>query len=71
MWLRKELSQSLSLRSLQTPGAIPGYQIEQCLGEGSFGSVWLARESRDGQEGRDQVLCPRAGCRLVAAEPRS
>ena len=46
----KELSQSLSLRSLQTPGAIPGYQIEQCLGEGSFGSVWLARESRTGKK---------------------
>jgi len=46
----KELSQSLSLRSLQTPGVIPGYQIEQCLGEGSFGSVWLARESRTGKK---------------------
>ena len=46
----KELSQSLSLRSLQTPGAIPGYQIEQCLGEGAFGSVWLARETRTGKK---------------------
>lgn len=46
----KELSQALSLRSLQTPGAIPGYQIEQCLGEGSFGSVWLARELRTGKK---------------------
>lgn len=46
----RELSQSLSLRSLQTPGAIPGYHIEQCLGEGSFGSVWLAREVRTGKK---------------------
>ena len=46
----REVSQGLSLRSLQTPGAIPGYQIEQCLGEGSFGSVWLARELRTGKK---------------------
>ncbi len=45
----REDSQGLSLRSLQTPGAIPGYQIEQCLGEGAFGSVWLARELRTGK----------------------
>ena len=46
----REVSQGLSLRSLQTPGSIPGYQIEQCLGEGSFGSVWLARELRTGKK---------------------
>ena len=46
----REVSQGLSLRSLQSPGAIPGYQIEQCLGEGSFGSVWLARELRTGKK---------------------
>lgn len=46
----REVSQTLSLRSLQTPGAVPGYQIEQCLGEGSFGSVWLARELRTGKK---------------------
>ncbi len=46
----REVSQGLSLRTLQTPGAIPGYQIEQCLGEGSYGSVWLAREVRTGKK---------------------
>ncbi len=46
----REASQELSLRALQTPGAIPGYQVEQCLGEGSFGSVWLARELRTGKK---------------------
>lgn len=46
----REVTQGLSLRSLQTPGAIPGYHIEQCLGEGSFGSVWLARELRTGKK---------------------
>lgn len=46
----REVSQALSLRSLQTPGAVPGYQVEQCLGEGSFGSVWLARELRTGKK---------------------
>jgi len=46
----REVSQGLSLRSLQTPGTIPGYHVEQCLGEGSFGSVWLARELRTGKK---------------------
>lgn len=46
----RERSQGLSLRILQSPRTIPGYQIEQCLGEGSFGSVWLARELRTGKQ---------------------
>src|SRR5436190_10345433 len=43
-------SQSLSRMSGTAPGVAPGYDIVRCLGEGSFGSVWLATEARTGRQ---------------------
>ncbi len=43
-------SQSLSRMSGAAPGRAPGYDIVRCLGEGSFGSVWLATENRTGRQ---------------------
>ncbi|HVJ85569.1 MAG TPA: serine/threonine protein kinase [Caulifigura sp.] len=45
-----ERSQSLSRLSGTAPGTAPGYDIVRCLGEGSFGSVWLATEARTGRQ---------------------
>ncbi|REJ72612.1 MAG: serine/threonine protein kinase [Planctomycetota bacterium] len=45
----REHSRQLSLLPPESPGEIPGYEILSCLGEGSFGSVWLARELRTGK----------------------
>jgi len=45
-----ERSQSLSRLSGTAPGVAPGYDIVRCLGEGSFGSVWLATEARTGRQ---------------------
>ncbi|QDT55012.1 Serine/threonine-protein kinase PrkC [Caulifigura coniformis] len=45
-----ERSQSLSRLSGTAPGVAPGYDIVRCLGEGSFGSVWLATETRTGRQ---------------------
>ena len=43
-------SRELSLRCASSPGAIPGYEIRRRLGEGSYGSVWLAREIKTGKQ---------------------
>ena len=43
-------SQRLSQERLLPPGHVPGYEIERLLGEGSFGSVWLARENKTGKQ---------------------
>ncbi|MFV0443024.1 MAG: serine/threonine protein kinase [Planctomycetaceae bacterium] len=43
-------SQRLSEESLLPPGHVPGYEIEQLLGEGAYGSVWLARELKTGKQ---------------------
>jgi eukaryotic-like serine/threonine-protein kinase len=45
-----ERSKSLSRLSGKAPGTAPGYEIVRCLGEGSFGSVWLATEARTGRQ---------------------
>ncbi|MEZ6064861.1 MAG: hypothetical protein R3B90_03945 [Planctomycetaceae bacterium] len=51
----RDVSRQLSIDQSPPPGHVPGYEIERQLGEGSFGSVWLARVE-DRQAGRDQVL---------------
>jgi eukaryotic-like serine/threonine-protein kinase len=43
-------SRELSRQASAVPGNVPGYEILHCLGEGSFGSVWLARESNTGKQ---------------------
>ena len=40
----------LSLRRERPPAMVPGYEILHCLGEGAFGSVWLAREQNTGKQ---------------------
>jgi hypothetical protein len=43
-------SRRLSVSNAHPPGHVPGYEIERLLGEGSFGSVWLARELKTGKQ---------------------
>jgi len=45
-----EASRELSRRLVQPPADIPGFSIHGCLGEGAFGSVWLARENNTGKQ---------------------
>ena len=44
-----EESRQLSLRSGSVPNSVAGYDILRCLGEGSFGTVWLGRERKTGR----------------------
>ncbi len=44
-----ESSRGLSLRSGRVPNSVGGYDVLRCLGEGSFGMVWLARERKTGR----------------------
>jgi eukaryotic-like serine/threonine-protein kinase len=48
-----EASQSraaeLSRRTVVPPGQVPGYEIDGLIGQGAFGSVWLAREVNTGK----------------------
>lgn len=46
----RESSRELSLRSGRVPASVPGYDVLRCLGEGSFGMVWLARERKTGRQ---------------------
>jgi len=43
-------SARLSRRRLHPPGDVPGYKIIVCLGEGAYGSVWLAGEQNTGKQ---------------------
>lgn len=45
----RERSRGLSLRREHPPAAVPGYQIKESLGEGAYGSVWLATELGTGK----------------------
>lgn len=40
----RDRSRDLSSRREQPPARVPGYEITRCLGEGAYGSVWLATE---------------------------
>ena len=44
-----EHARALSRQRATPPGQIPGYRIQRCLGEGSYGSVWLAYEHHTGK----------------------
>lgn len=46
---QRHLSQRLSARATLMGANIPGYETLECLGEGAFGSVWLARERKTGR----------------------
>jgi serine/threonine protein kinase len=43
-------SAELSRRGEEAPASISGYEILRCLGEGAYGSVWLAREQNTGRQ---------------------
>ena len=45
----REQSQRLSEEHSLPPGHVPGYEIDRLLGEGSYGSVWLAHELKTGK----------------------
>jgi eukaryotic-like serine/threonine-protein kinase len=34
----------------EPPGAVPGYEVRRCLGNGAYGSVWLADERNTGKQ---------------------
>lgn len=44
-----ETSRRLSLRSGRVPNSVGGYDVIRCLGEGSYGMVWLGRERKTGR----------------------
>ena len=58
----REESRRLSLRHAAVPATVGGYEILRCIGEGSFGTVWLAREKRTGRQ---------VAVMFAAAEPRA
>ena len=41
-------SRESSMLMGKAPAAVPGFRILQSLGEGKYGSVWLAREQNTG-----------------------
>lgn len=43
-------ARELSLSEDQPPTSVPGYHIQRKIGEGRFGSVWLARELNTGKQ---------------------
>lgn len=45
----REQSRQLSLQTGDAPRSLPGYEVLRCLGEGSFGAVWLMRELKTGK----------------------
>ena len=47
---QRAASRALSLQPVETPPAVAGYEVLASLGEGSFGTVWLARELRTGRQ---------------------
>jgi serine/threonine protein kinase len=44
-----ESSRLLSARRDTAPASVPGYEVQRCLGEGAYGSVWLAKELGTGK----------------------
>ncbi len=48
--LSRDRSRSRSLQAVSPPAYLPGYEIIRSLGEGSFGSVWLAHEVNTGKQ---------------------
>ncbi len=47
---QSEESQRLSLQTGIVPSAVAGYDVISCLGQGSFGTVWLSRERKTGKQ---------------------
>ncbi|HUG90758.1 MAG TPA: serine/threonine-protein kinase, partial [Planctomycetaceae bacterium] len=47
----QEVARALELSrcDVQPPARVPGFTVLKCLGEGAYGSVWLAREENTGK----------------------
>lgn len=46
----QERAAALSKPRLQPPARVAGYEVIRCLGEGAYGSVWLAAERNTGKQ---------------------
>lgn len=46
----RERAQKLSAPRQTPPAEVPGYDIQRCLGNGAYGSVWLAVERNTGKQ---------------------
>lgn len=60
----REHSREASLSAPTGPPNLPGYQLAECLGQGSFGEVWAGIQERTGQEVAVKVLRQRRGLDL-------
>lgn len=57
----RETSRRLSQRDGSVPASVGGYEILRCIGEGSFGTVWLGREKRTGRQVAIKFFAHRRG----------
>ena len=48
--VQRSRARELSLADDQPPASVPGHHIQRKIGEGRFGSVWLARELNTGKQ---------------------
>ncbi len=48
--VQQQRARELSLSNDEPPSSVPGYQIQRKIGEGRFGSVWVARELNTGKQ---------------------
>ncbi|MBM4075993.1 MAG: hypothetical protein FJ267_10150, partial [Planctomycetes bacterium] len=44
-----ERAREMSVLAGEAPASVPGYRILKSIGEGKYGSVWLAREQNTGK----------------------
>jgi len=54
-------AQERSLQSVRPPTSVPGYDLEQLLGTGAFGEVWLAVERNTGRRVAIKFYAHRGG----------
>jgi eukaryotic-like serine/threonine-protein kinase len=47
---QRDLTREMSIDQVQPPASVPGYRILSTLGEGAYGSVWLAQEINTGKQ---------------------
>ncbi len=52
----REQSREASLAAPTGPPKLPGYQLTECLGMGTFGEVWSGSQERTGQEVAVKIL---------------
>lgn len=47
---QRDISREMSIDQVPPPASVPGYRILSMLGEGAYGSVWLAQEINTGKQ---------------------